>query len=90
MPGCEVRNQLSMTTGERVFDRNQCVRALSSGSFECAIEVVRASHLQGLNLDPQYLTGGLRLFEDEGWIRIGGIPKHGHLSEPGKNLFEQF
>jgi hypothetical protein len=86
----EVRNALSMTNGERVFDRNQRVRALMSRSFECAIEVVRGSHFQGLNLYPQCPTRGLRLLEDERRIRIGRIPKHRHTSKPGQNLFQQF
>ena len=77
-----------MINGERVFDRNQRVWALTSRGFEGAIEVVRGSHFQGLNLNPQCLTRGLRLLEDKRGIRIGRIPEHGHASEPGQNLLE--
>src|SRR5262245_4805936 len=86
----KVCNALSICTGERVFDGNQRVGALLSRRRECAIEVVRASHLQGLNLYPQYPACGLRLFEDDSGIRIGRIPKHSHTREAGKQLLEQF
>jgi len=81
--GREVGNVLSMTKGERILDCNQRVRAFPSRSFECAVEVVRRSHLQGLNLYPQYPTRGLRFLEHERGIRIGRIPKHRHASKPG-------
>jgi hypothetical protein len=51
--GREVRNALSIGKGERVFGRDHRIWALPSRHLECAIEVVRASHLKGLNLDPQ-------------------------------------
>ena len=64
LPRREVRNALSMTNGERIFDSNQRFRVLPSRRFEYAIEVVWPSHLQGLNLYPQYSACGLRLFEE--------------------------
>ena len=83
LPRREVRNALSMINGERVFDSNQRFRVLPSRRFEYAIEVVWPSHLQGLNLYPQYSACGLRLFEDNRGIRIGRIPKHRHASRAG-------
>jgi hypothetical protein len=62
LPSREVRDELSMRNGERVFDRNQCVRAPSLCSIECAIKVVGATHLQGLNLYAQCPARNLRLF----------------------------
>src|SRR5262249_29897667 len=59
----EVRNALSISERERVFDGNQRVGVLLSRCRECTIEVVRASHLQRLNLYPQCPACGLRLFE---------------------------
>jgi hypothetical protein len=57
----EVCNALLIGKRERVFDRDQRIRALLSRRLECAIEVVRASHLQRLNLDRQRpARGGLR------------------------------
>jgi hypothetical protein len=88
LPGCEVCNELSIINGERVFDCDQRIRVLPSRSFECAIEFVRASHLQGLNFDPQRPAGGLRLLEDQRGIRIGRIPKHGDAREPRNNFPE--
>jgi len=83
--GREVGNALSMSKGERIFDCNQRVRAFPSRSFECAVEVARGSHLQGLNLYPP--TRSLLFLENERGIRIGGIPKHRHASKPRHNLF---
>jgi hypothetical protein len=83
----EFRDARSMISRERVFHRNQRIRAQPSHSFECAIEVVRPSHLQGSNLYPQFPTPGLRLFEDEHGVRIGRIPKHVHARESGQKLF---
>src|SRR5262249_26062658 len=85
LPGREVGNELPVIKGERVFDRYQCIRALPSQRFECAVEVVRASHLQGLNFYPQRPARGLRLFEDVRGIRIGRIPEHSHAREPGRS-----
>src|SRR5262245_53365938 len=87
---CEVRNALSISERERVFDGNQRVGVLLSRCRECTIEVVRASHLQRLNLYPQCPACGLRLFEDNSGIRIGRIPKHSHTRKSGKQLLEQF
>jgi hypothetical protein len=84
LPSGEFRDARSMITRERIFDRNQRVRARPSRSFECAIEVVRSSHLQGSNLYPQCPTPGLRLFEYEHGERIVRIPKHGHARESGQ------
>src|SRR5262245_63214182 len=90
LPGGELRDGHSMSSRERVFHRNQGIRVVRSRSFECAIEVVRSSHLQGSNLYRQRLPPGQRLFEDERGIRIVGIPKHGHARESGQNLLYQF
>jgi hypothetical protein len=81
-----------MSQGLRVlvFNGNQCIRALPSRSFECAIEIVGAAHLQGLNLYPQCPARSVRLFEDNRGIWIGRIPKHGHADEPRQQLLEQF
>jgi hypothetical protein len=87
LPSGEFRDTRSMISGERVFDRNQPIRAQPSCSFECAIEVVRSPHLQGSNVYPQCPIPGLRLFEDEHRIRIRRIPKYGHARESGQNLF---
>ena len=87
LPSGEFCDARSMITCERVFDRNQRIRVQPSRSFECAIEVVRSSHLQGSNLYPQCPTPGLRLFEDEHGTRIVRIPKHGHARKSRQNLF---
>src|SRR5262245_27288058 len=52
LPRREVYNELPISGGERVFHRNQRVQALPSRGFKCAIEVMRRSHLQRLNLYP--------------------------------------
>src|ERR1700738_4318724 len=83
--GREICNELPISERERVFDRNQSVRSLPSCSFECAIEVVRASNLQGVDLYRQGLTRCPRFFEDKRGIRIGRIPKDGDASKPGKH-----
>src|SRR5262249_41325336 len=90
LPGREVRNALSITSGERVFDRNQRIWAQPSRRFECAIEVVRAPHIQGLHVYPRCSTPGVRLFVDECGIRIGRVPKYRHARKPRQKLFQQF
>ena len=66
------------------------ISSLALHSRQVTIEVVRASHLQGVNLYPQCPACGLRLFEDNSGIRIGRIPKHSHTRESGKQFLEQF
>src|SRR5262249_40224602 len=90
LPGREVRNVLSITSGERVFDRNQRIWAQPPRRFECAIVVVRAPHIQGLHVYPQCSTPGLRFFVDECGIRIGRVPKYCHARKPRQKLFQQF
>src|SRR5262249_42101971 len=89
-PRSEFRNAHCITSGERVFDGNECIQTQSSRSIECAIEIVRASHLQGLDFYPQCPPPGLCFFEDERGIRIGRIPKHCHAREARQKLFQQF
>src|SRR5262245_18351075 len=85
-PGHEIRNALSVTTGESVVYRDQCIWAQPSRRFEGAIEIVRASHVQGLHLYPQCSPAILRLLEDERGIRIGRIPKHCHATAEAEAL----
>jgi hypothetical protein len=73
-----------MGTGERVFDRDQRVGVMLSRRLEGTLEVVRAAHLQGLNLDPERPTPCLGLFVHERRIGIGRIPKHCHATESRK------
>jgi hypothetical protein len=74
-PGREVRNALSIGKGERVFDGDHRIRALLSRSLECALEVVRASHLKGLNLDLQRPACPLGLLKDNRGVWIGRTPR---------------
>src|SRR5499427_2795714 len=76
-----------MTKGERIFDCNQRVRAFPSRSFECGVEVVRGSHLQGLNFYPQCPTRGLRFLEHERGIRIGRIQSTATRASRGTTSF---
>jgi hypothetical protein len=80
----EVDNALSIGKGERVFDRDHRIRALRSRSLECAVEVIRPSHLKGLNLYPQRPAYPLRLLEDNRGVWIGRIPEHRQTGEPGQ------
>src|ERR1700730_10268437 len=82
--GGKGHNAFSIGTGERVFDRDQGVGVLLSRRFEGTLEVVGATHLQGLNLDPQRLARCLSLFVDERRVAIGRIPKHCHATESRK------
>jgi hypothetical protein len=79
-----------MIAREWIFDCDHCIWMLLLYSFECAIEVGRASHLQRLNIDPQSPARDLRLLEHDGGIRIRCVPQHRHAREPGQNLFQQF
>jgi hypothetical protein len=83
LPRREVRNALSMTNGERIFDSNQRFGVLPSRRFEYAIEVVWPSHLQGLNLYPQYSAGSdLAIRCVGGIITVGLDPILRHTSNP--------
>jgi hypothetical protein len=66
---------VSITYCERVFDRDQAAHVLPHRGFQCAIQIIGASHFQGLNLNPQCLSGALRLLKDERRIRVGRIPE---------------
>jgi hypothetical protein len=79
LPRREVRT--SMTNGERIFDQRFGV--LPSRRFEYAIEVVWPSHLQGLNLYPQYSAGSdLAIRCVGGIITVGLDPILRHTSNP--------
>src|SRR6516164_5434578 len=56
LPSSKFSDGSSLYKRERVFHSNQRIRMQPSRSFECGIEVVRSSHVQGSNLYPHGLT----------------------------------
>jgi hypothetical protein len=88
--GCKISNLLSMAHRERIFNCDQRFYVLLHRGRKVSIDVIRASYLDRLKLNPKYRGRVLRLFEDECGIWVGRIPKDAHAGNPWKNLLEQF
>ena len=86
MTGGEFDDELSVADGERVFHDNQRVRTQRLCHCKRTWEIFRASHLQGVNLNPQRLARSLRLIEDKRGVRISRVPNHGHARYTGEEL----
>src|SRR6266581_3770294 len=80
---------LPMEGEHRIRQPENSVRALARGGCKCPLKVVRTSHVQELNPQPQCTSSCFRVCKLRGGCFIIRITEHRHARKSWEDFFEQ-